>query len=290
MPAPVEHVLRPHARDIGGFAVRRCLPAWPKQMVGPFIFFDHMGPAALAPGAGLDVRPHPHIGLATVTYLFEGEILHRDSVGSVQAIRPGDVNWMTAGRGIVHSERTPEALRAGGARVHGIQTWVALTQAREEAAPAFAHHAAATLPTIELPGARVRVIAGDAFGARSPVAVFSATLYAAAELAPGASLVLPPEHEERAVYLVDGSVDIAGAALAPGEMAVLAAGGDVEVRAGASSTVMLVGGARMDGARFIWWNFVSSSRERIQRAKAEWRENRFPPVPGETERIPLPEK
>jgi redox-sensitive bicupin YhaK (pirin superfamily) len=258
-------------------------------MVGPFIFFDHMGPAALAPGEGLDVRPHPHIGLATVTYLFEGEILHRDSVGSVQAIRPGDVNWMTAGRGIVHSERTPEALR-GGARVHGIQTWVALPRAHEEAEPAFAHHAAATLPVVELPGATVRVIAGTALGARSPVGVFSETLYAAAELAPGASLVVPTEHDERAVYVVDGSAAVAGVALAPGEMAVLAPGGHVEVRAGASSTVMLVGGAKMDGPRFIWWNFVSSSRERIERAKAEWREDRFPPVPGETERIPLPDK
>jgi redox-sensitive bicupin YhaK (pirin superfamily) len=221
MQGPVEHVLRSQNRDIGGFAVRRVLPAWPKQMVGPFIFFDHMGPAALAPGEGLDVRPHPHIGLATVTYLFEGEILHRDSVGSVQAIRPGDVNWMTAGRGIVHSERTPEALR-GGARVHGIQTWVALPRAHEEAEPAFAHHAAATLPVVELPGATVRVIAGTALGARSPVGVFSETLYAAAELAPGASLVVPTEHDERAVYVVDGSAAVAGVALAPGEMAVLA--------------------------------------------------------------------
>jgi redox-sensitive bicupin YhaK (pirin superfamily) len=244
----------------------------------------------LAPGEGLDVRPHPHIGLATVTYLFEGEILHRDSVGSVQPIRPGDVNWMTAGRGIVHSERTPPALRAAGARVHGIQTWVALPRAHEEAPPAFAHHAAATLPVVELPGITVRVIAGTALGARSPVEVFSATLYAAAELAPGARLVLPPEHEERAVYLVEGAASVAGVALEPGAMAVLASGADVEVRASAPSIVMLVGGAKMDGARFIWWNFVSSSRERIEQAKADWREDRFPSVPGETERIPLPEK
>jgi redox-sensitive bicupin YhaK (pirin superfamily) len=200
MQTSVAHVLKSHLRDIGGFAVRRVLPALPKQMVGPFIFFDHMGPAALAPGNGLDVCPHPHIGLATVTYLFDGEILHRDSVGSVQPIRPGDVNWMTAGRGIVHSERTPPSLRAAGGRVHGIQTWVALPRAHEETAPAFAHHSAAALPVVERPGVTVRVIAGTALGARSPVDVFSPTLYAAADVAPGASLVVPPEHEERAVY------------------------------------------------------------------------------------------
>jgi redox-sensitive bicupin YhaK (pirin superfamily) len=290
MQTSAEHVLTSHPREIGGFAVRRVLPAWPRQMVGPFIFFDHMGPAALPPGKGLDVRPHPHIGLATVTYLFEGEIVHRDSVGSVQPIRPGDVNWMTAGRGIVHSERTPPGLRPAGARVHGIQTWVALPRASEEAAPSFAHHPVAALPVVELPGATVRVIAGTALGARSPVEVFSATLYATADLATGASLVVPPEHEERAVYLVDGSATVAGVTLEPGQMAVLAPGGDAEIRAGATSTVMLVGGAKMDGARFIWWNFVSSSRERIEQAKADWREDRFPPVPGETERIPLPEK
>jgi redox-sensitive bicupin YhaK (pirin superfamily) len=290
MPGQVDHVLRAKPRDIGGFAVRRVLPAWPTQMVGPFIFFDHMGPAALPPGEGLDVRPHPHIGLATVTYLFEGEILHRDSVGSVQPIRPGDVNWMTAGRGIVHSERTPRPLRDAGARLHGIQTWVALPRAHEETAPAFAHHAAATLPVVERPGARVRVIAGTALGVRSPVEVFTPTLYAAAALAPGARLALPPEHEERAVYLVDGAATVAGTALEPGAMALLAAGAAVEIRADASSTVMLVGGAKMDGARFIWWNFVSSSRARIERAKADWREARFAAVPGETERIPLPER
>jgi redox-sensitive bicupin YhaK (pirin superfamily) len=290
MGAPVEHILKSHVRDIGGFSVRRVLPALPKQMVGPFIFFDHMGPAALAPGDGLDVRPHPHIGLATVTYLFDGEILHRDSVGSVQPISPGDVNWMTAGRGIVHSERTPPHLRSAGGRVHGIQTWVALPRAHEEAAPAFAHHPAAALPVVELPGATVRVIAGTALGARSPVEVFSGTLYASADLAAGASLVVPREHEERAVYLVDGRASVAGVALEAGQMAVLAPGSDVEIRAGASATVMLVGGAKMDGTRLIWWNFVSSSRERIEQAKSDWREDRFPPVPGETERIPLPAK
>jgi hypothetical protein len=290
MNAPIQHLLRSHPRDIGGFAVRRVLPAVPKQMVGPFIFFDHMGPARLGPGEGLDVRPHPHIGLATVTYLFEGEILHRDSLGSVQPIRPGDVNWMTAGRGIVHSERTPPELRAAGPGVHGIQTWVALPRESEEAAPSFSHHPRATLPVVELPGATVRVIAGRAFGVRSPVAVFTETLYAAAELDPGASVALAPEHEERGVYVVEGDVTIGDAAVGTGELAVLAAGDEVEVRAPFSARLMLLGGAKMDGPRFIWWNFVASSKERIERAKADWRGDRFGRVPGETERIPLPDR
>jgi len=290
MTAPIEHLLRSHPRDIGGFAVRRVLPSVPKQMVGPFIFFDHMGPVRLAPGEGLDVRPHPHIGLATVTYLFEGEILHRDSLGSVQPIRPGDVNWMIAGRGIAHSERTPPGLRAAGPGVHGIQTWVALPRSAEEAEPSFSHHPRASLPVVELPGASVRVIAGRAFGERSPVAVPSDTLYAAAELEPGASLALPPEHEERAVYVVEGNVTIGAAAVEAGQLAVLAAGPAVEVRAPFSATLMLLGGAKMDGPRFIWWNFVASSRERIERAKEDWRADRFGQVPGDTDRIPLPER
>jgi hypothetical protein len=290
MRSAVQHLLRSHPRDIGGFAVRRVLPAVPKQMVGPFIFFDHMGPARLPPGEGLDVRPHPHIGLATVTYLFEGEILHRDSLGSVQPIRPGDVNWMTAGRGIAHSERTPPELRAAGASVHGIQTWVALPRAAEEAAPSFFHHPKATLPVLEPPGALVRVIAGRAFGARSPVEVFTDTLYAAAELEPGARLVLAPEHEERGVYVVEGNATIGETAVEAGQLAVLGEGVEVEVRAPFSATLMLLGGAKMDGPRSIWWNFVSSSKARIERAKDDWREDRFGQVPGETERIPLPER
>jgi redox-sensitive bicupin YhaK (pirin superfamily) len=290
MAAPIEHLLRSHPRDIGGFAVRRVLPSVPKQMVGPFIFFDHMGPARLAPGEGLDVRPHPHIGLATVTYLFEGEILHRDSLGSVQPIRPGDVNWMTAGRGIAHSERTPPELRAAGPGVHGIQTWVALPRASEEVEPSFFHHPKASLPVLELQGATLRVIAGRAFGVRSPVAVFSDTLYAAVDLEPGASLALPPEHAERGVYVVEGNVTIGDTAIEPGQLAVLAEGVEAEVRAPFSATLMLLGGARMDGPRFIWWNFVSSARERIERAKDDWRADRFGAVPGETERIPLPER
>ncbi len=287
---PILHILRARPRDIGGFTVRRVLPAFQQQMVGPFIFVDHMGPIALAPGTGMDVRPHPHIGLATVTYLFEGEILHRDSIGSVQAVRPGDVNWMVAGRGIAHSERTPPELRAAGPRAHGLQTWVALPKAREEVAPSFAHHPAAVLPVVETPGATVRVIAGHAFGARSPVEVFTDTLYAAAELAPGASLRLPAEHAERGVYVVEGKVEIGGAIVEESQLAVLEEGAEVEIRAPVSATLMLLGGAKLDGPRFIWWNFVASSKERIERAKDDWRADRFARIPGETERIPLPDK
>ena len=290
MASPVEHLLRGRTRDIGDFTVRRVLPAIEKQMVGPFIFVDHMGPVHLAPGGGMDVRPHPHIGLATVTYLFEGEILHRDNLGSVQPIRPGDVNWMVAGRGIAHSERTPPELRRTGSNVHGMQTWVALPRADEEVEPAFVHHPKSALPVIELPGATVRVVAGHAFGKRSPVEVFSDTLYAAVELAAGASLKLSTEHEERGVYVVDGSVTIGETKAEVGQLAVLASGSEVELQAPVSTTLMLLGGAKMDGPRFIWWNFVSSSKERIERAKEDWRAERFAPIAGETERIPLPEK
>jgi redox-sensitive bicupin YhaK (pirin superfamily) len=289
MPSSVEHIIRARPRDLGGFMVRRVLPAFEKQMVGPFIFVDHMGPISFEPRTGIDVRPHPHIGLATVTYLFEGKLVHRDSLGSVQPIRPGDVNWMVAGRGIAHSERTPPELRSAGSSAHGVQTWVALPKAREETEPTFAHHATATLPLIDLPGATVRVIAGHAFGKRAPVEVFTDTLDAAVDLAAGASMMLEPEHEERGVYVVDGAVTVGGTAVDAGTLAILAAGQPVEISAHVSSRSMLLGGAKMDGPRFIWWNFVSSSKERIERAKAEWREDRFARIPGETERIPLPD-
>jgi len=288
MTSDVAHVIRARLRDLGGFAVRRVLPAMPTQMVGPFIFVDHMGPVSFAPGTGIDVRPHPHIGLATVTYLFEGEFLHRDSLGSVQPIRPGDVNWMVAGRGIAHSERTPHELRAAGPRAHGIQTWVALPKVHEEIEPSFAHHPGAALPSVEFPGVSARVIAGHAFGLRSPVEVFTETLYAAVELSAGASFELSPEHEERGVYVAEGAVTVGEDVIEEGQLAVLAAGRSVEIGARASSRLMLLGGARMDGPRFIWWNFVSSAKERIERAKEDWRENRFSAIPGETERIPLP--
>jgi redox-sensitive bicupin YhaK (pirin superfamily) len=283
-------LLKPHTRDLGDFTVKRVLPGFPRRTVGPFIFLDHMGPVALPPGKGADVRPHPHIGLATVTYLFEGEILHRDSLGSVQPIAPGDVNWMTAGSGIVHSERTAPELRRAGSRMHGIQTWVALPQAQELAAPAFHHHPGATLPKVSAAGADLRIIAGTAFGRRSPVQVFSPTLYVAAEMEPGATFELDAEHEERGVYAVEGEIDIAGTSVPPQHLALLENRDTVEVRAATRARLMLLGGAKLDGERFIWWNFVASSRERIEEAKLLWREQRFPRIPGETEFVPLPDK
>ncbi|CAH0446564.1 hypothetical protein LMG10661_02634 [Ralstonia syzygii subsp. syzygii] len=284
----IHHIIGPHVRDLGGFSVKRVLPSAARQTVGPFIFFDHMGPVDFAPGEGIDVRPHPHIGLATVTYLFDGSMVHRDSLGSVQTIVPGDVNWMTAGNGIVHSERTPPEVRERGARLHGIQTWVALPRGQEKVDPSFAHHAADTLPTLECPGVRGIVIAGDAFGLTSPVRVSARTLYVALELAAGASLVVPPEHEDRGVYLVDGAVTIDGETLDPHHLAVLEPGGEITLTAQASSRVLLLGGAPTDGRRHIYWNFVASDRADIEDAKQRWQDDRFAHVPGETERIPLP--
>lgn len=276
-------------RDLGGFAVRRVLPAPARRLVGPFVFFDHMGPSRFAPGQGLDVRPHPHIGLATVTYLFEGEIVHRDSLGFHQPIRPGDVNWMTAGRGIVHSERTAPERRAAGAALHGLQLWIALPKAHEEAEPAFRHYPGATVPGLDIGAARCRVIAGTAWGVTSPVATLSPLFYAEAALPAGAELPLP-EHEERAVYVVGGRIAWAGASAGPGRMLVLPAGRQPPLRAEEPARIALVGGAPLDGERYVEWNFVSSSRERIERAKADWRAGRFPTVPGdETEFIPLPD-
>ncbi|AOJ76097.1 pirin family protein [Burkholderia ubonensis] len=286
----IQALLKPHVRDIGNLQVRRTLPALAARLVGPFIFFDHMGPATLPPGTGLDVRPHPHIGLATVTYLFEGAILHRDSLGSLQEIVPGDVNWMTAGRGIVHSERTPDALRERGHTVHGIQTWVALPLAHETDAPSFEHHEAAALPKLNDDGVSLTVIAGDAFGLRSPVTTFSRTLYVAAEFADGGRLVLDASHEERAIYLVDGDLAIDGTPLEPAQMAVLAPGATVTLTSGAGARAMLLGGDRLEGERFIDWNFVASSRDAIERAKEAWTRQEMGKVPGETEWIPLPER
>ncbi len=286
----IHALLKPHVRDIGNLQVRRTLPALAARLVGPFIFFDHMGPATLPAGAGLDVRPHPHIGLATVTYLFDGAILHRDSLGSLQEIVPGDVNWMTAGRGIVHSERTPDALRERGHTVHGIQTWVALPLEHEADAPSFEHHEAATLPKRAADGVSLTVIAGDAFGLRSPVTTFSRTLYVAAEFAAGGSLVLDPSHQERAVYLVEGDLTIDGTPLDAAQMAVLVPGTTVALTSGAGARVMVLGGDRLEGERFIDWNFVASSRDAIERAKDAWTRQEMGKVPGETEWIPLPER
>ncbi|HXU63895.1 MAG TPA: pirin family protein [Polyangia bacterium] len=285
-------VITPRSRDLGGFSVRRALPDGRRRMVGPFIFFDHMGPAAFAPGHGIDVRPHPHISLATVTFLFEGEIVHRDSLGSYQAIRPGDVNWMLAGHGIVHSERTGDEVRRRGGRLHGIQSWVALPRNQESAAPSFVHHPAATIPRIERPGVDLRVVAGTAYGQRSPVGVLSPTLYVAATLDSGARLDVDAEHPERAVYVLDGKIAVAGHEVAAGSMVVLEAGA-VELQALAPTRLVIVGGDAVDGERNIWWNFVASSVEQMEQAKQDWHvrnEARFPKVPGdEHEFIPLPE-
>ena len=290
MNAAIETRIVPRTRDLGGgFEVRRVLPSGERRTVGPFVFFDQMGPTVLPAGRGLDVRPHPHIGLATVTYLFDGEIIHRDSLGTVQPIRPGAVNWMTAGRGIVHSERTPPESRTGGARLFGIQTWVGLPNDREDADPAFAHHPEDALPVLDGDGKRVRVIAGAFHGARSPLVVFSETVYVDAALAPDARLEIPPEYEERAVYIAEGRIEIGGDSFEEGRMLVFRAGDPVTVTAGGPARVLLLGGAPLDGPRHLWWNFVSSSTERIEQAKADWREGRFPQVPGETEFTPLPE-
>ena len=246
----VQRVLEGRPRDLGGFSVRRVLPAGGLQTVGPFIFFDHMGPAVFAPGAGVDVRPHPHIGLATVTYLFAGEFMHRDSLGTAQLIRPGDVNWMVAGRGIVHSERTPPQARQapGGAPIHGIQTWIALPRDREETEPSFEHHPAPTLPEIRRPGVAMRLIAGSAYGATAPTAVFSPMFYLAADCEAGAVLELPDEHVERAVYVVDGEVEADGGSYGAGHMIVFEPGTQVSLRVKAPARLMLLGGAPLDGA------------------------------------------
>ena len=291
-PRGVETVIVPRAHDLGGFEVRRALPAKERQMVGPFIFFDQMGPGEFLAGRGLDVRPHPHIGLATVTYLFEGEILHRDSLGTSRPIRPGDVNWMTAGHGIAHSERTDPARRDHANRLFGIQSWVALPKGLEETAPAFAHHPMAELPVLEEGGVRLRLVAGEGWGARSPVETASALFYADADLSPGAALPLPDGHEERGAYVVRGAVEVAGTSFAAGRMLLFRAGDRLALRAGSEGArLLMLGGAAMDGPRFVFWNFVSSSRERIEQAKADWRAGRFGKVPGdEKEFIPLPEE
>jgi redox-sensitive bicupin YhaK (pirin superfamily) len=276
-------------RDIGGFPVRRVLPAMMLRHVGPFVFFDHMGPTELAPGDGMDVRPHPHIALATITYLFDGEILHKDSIGSERRIRPGDVNWMLAGSGIAHSERTPPDVRERGGRVHGIQSWVALPDAHEEDNPNFEHHPASTLPRIDSPGATLRVLAGSAYGARAPTNVLSPTLYVHARLDEGADLAIDDTHEERAIYAVDAALVWDGETIPAGTMLVFPPGTPVVVRALEAGNAMLIGGASV-GPRHIYWNFVSSSKQRIERAKADWQGGRFAKVVGDDgEPIPLPD-
>jgi len=284
----VDQVITARRRDLGGFSVRRVLPDSSARMIGPFIFFDHLGPLTLAAGAGLDVRPHPHIALATVTYLFSGSIVHRDSLGSVQRINPGDVNWMTAGSGIVHSERSPEDERSRGVVAHGIQSWVALPDGREEDAPDFQHHACASLPCVSSPGVELRVIAGEAFGRRSPVRVLWPTLYVDMHVAAGARVEIGAHYADQACYVAEGETDVAGVRGAVGELLILAGGAAVTLAAVRSARVILLGGERFATPRLIWWNFVSSSRERIDRARRQWAAGGFAPVPGESEFIPLP--
>lgn len=280
-----------HVHDLGdGFTVRRMLPALDIRHVGPFVFFDHIGPTQFDPGKSMDVRPHPHIGLATVTWLFDGAIRHRDSLGSLADIRPGEVNWMTSGRGIAHSERTPPDEREQGQKLHGIQVWVALPQADAEVAPAFHHHDREALPRICLPGVDAVLIAGNAYGERSPVTVFAPMFLLEVTLAAGAELSLPTEHAERGIYVVDGAVDWGLLEVSATQMAIQSGPSAPALRAKEASRLMLLGGAPLDGERHLWWNFVASSRERIDQARQDWKEGRFATVPGDDEEfIPLPE-
>ena len=285
----IQHIIEPHIQDLGGFQARRLLPSAVLTMVGPFIFFDHLGPAVFPPGQGMDVRPHPHINLATVTYLFEGVLLHRDSVGSVQEIRPGAVNWMTAGRGIVHSERTPDTERSKTATVHGIQTWVALPEQHEETDPGFRHHPATALPTWKEAGVAFTLIAGAAYGHVSPVQTFSPMLYLDIQLAPGTQFTLPADYTEQAVYSVTAGLYLNEVPLEQHRLVVLTSGAAVTLAADRDARCLVVGGEPV-GERHKWWNFVSSRLERIEQAKQEWQEGRFEPVPQEAEFIPLPQE
>ncbi len=286
----IAHVVAARVRDLGGFEVRRVLPWGGSRMVGPFIFLDHLGPVEFARGHGIDVRPHPHIGLATVTYLFEGELVHRDSLGVVQTVRAGDVNWMTAGRGIVHSERSPAAVRAEGPSLYGMQTWLALPDHREEIDPAFEHVAGAALPLVEGEGVSARVLMGTLWGKSAGVTQHSQTIYAGIMLGAGASVPIDAETDERAVMLVEGAAHLDGDRLEPFTLYILAPGQPMTLRADIPSRIMLFGGEAFATRRYVFWNFVSSSRDRINQAKEDWRARRFPLVPGDEEEfIPLPE-
>ncbi|NTG49438.1 pirin family protein [Agrobacterium rhizogenes] len=287
----IEHLIIPRTSDIGGFSVRRALPSSRRRLVGPFIFFDRMGPAVLRPGEALDVRPHPHIGLSTVTYLFDGEIRHMDSLGTEKVIRPGDINLMTAGRGIVHSERTPDNLRGHPLAMSGLQTWLALPDDKEEIDPAFAHTEKTDLPLINDGGATGRVVIGSFEGVTSPVKVFSDTLYVDLQLRPGAKFPFAAGHEERAVYILSGSLVVAGDRFEQDQLLIFRPGDAITLEASEKDChLMLFGGAALNSKRYIWWNFVSSSKERIEKAKEEWRTGRFDIVPGDEEEfIPLPE-
>lgn len=286
----IDLTIAPREKDLGGFSVRRLLPYAQRRMVGPFIFLDHMGPAHFAAHQGIDVRPHPHIGLATVTYLFEGEILHRDTLGSLQSITPGAVNWMTAGRGIAHSERTTAEDRIRIHDMHGLQSWVALPKEHEETSPEFFHHPAASLPEFKLPEVTLRVIAGTVFGHEAPVKLYSPLFYVEARMEAGSLLNVPDEYRERALYLVEGKVRIGDTVIEPRTMPIFGVDEAILIEALEPTRLVLLGGDPFPEKRFIWWNFVSSSEERIEQAKEDWKAGRFGKVPGdENEFIPLPE-
>lgn len=280
-------ILHPQVKDLGSFSVRRLLPADTLKSVGPFVFFDHLGPAQFLPGQGIDVRPHPHIGLATITYLFEGEILHRDNLGQVQPIRPGEINWMTAGRGIVHSERTPPEVRAAGHVLHALQLWVALPEDQEETTPEFFHYDAKLLPALEREGVFLRVMIGEAFGLVSPVKTYSPTLYLEVQLRQGADFLLPDGPEERGVYLISGSIHAQGHEISAHSLALFTPQTCLKLTAKEDSRLVIIGGRPL-GKRTVWWNLVASRRELIEKAKSDWQAGRFPKIPGETEFIPLP--
>lgn len=282
--------IRPKERDLGDFSVRRVLPSGRQPMVGPFIFFDHMGPAELPPGKGIDVRPHPHINLATVTYLFEGSLFHHDSLDAQQNIEPGAVNWMTAGRGITHSERSDDASRNGTLKIHGIQAWIALPVEHEECEPSFAHHPEATLPTWHAGGIRLRLIAGELLGKVSPVRTLSPMFYVDCKAQSAGTLELPADYPDRAVYIASGHVRIDDTRYDEGQMLVFEPDDAVTLHFEAGTRAMLLGGEPMPEKRHIWWNFVSSRVERIEQAKDDWRNARFDRVPGDPEFIPLPDK
>ncbi|PTX54332.1 hypothetical protein C8N43_3146 [Litoreibacter ponti] len=293
----IETLIVPRARDLGGFEVRRALPSPKRQMVGPFVFFDQMGPAEFLTDQGIDVRPHPHIGLATVTYLYQGEFQHRDSLGTNQMIYPGEVNWMIAGNGVTHSERTSAETRAAGSKLFGIQTWVALPEEAEEVDAGFEHHGAEALPFLEGEGKKVRLILGNAWGERAPTKTFTEMFYADAVLQPGAAIPLPDNHEDRGIYVVSGSVNVAGDDFEAGRMMVFRPGDDLSIKAGPDGArLMMLGGETLNGPRYIWWNFVASSRDKIEAAKVawaagDWDHGRFKlPPDDKDEFIPLPER
>jgi redox-sensitive bicupin YhaK (pirin superfamily) len=288
--ASPELVIDPASKDLGGFRVRRALPSIQRRLVGPFVFLDHMGPAVFQPGQGLDVRPHPHIGLSTLTYLVDGAILHRDTLGNEQSIIPGDVNWMTAGRGIAHSERTEAGIRAAGGSVTAVQSWLALPLPHEETDPSFFHHPGRTLPVLTDRGVQVHVAVGEAYGVVSPVATFSDTLYLDVMLDAGAAISIPQNYAERAAYALEGEIEIAGESFAQHKLLVFRPGDEIVIRAVVPSRLVVLGGEPLEGKRHLWWNFVSSRQERIEQAKQDWRDGKFGLVPGdEFERIPLPE-